>query len=268
MHIKMSNKIIKVKGGLGNQLFQYAYGRYLLVKNKKVMFDLSFFQTGKNNFDTNRVFLLNDFNIINDSYFTIEHESGLKKNFIKILRKFKFNIDEFYQTPKYLNSIKSLLVREISLKNPSDRFNEAVSKIKKSSVSIHVRHGDYLNDEKTKNFHGVLDLEYYKKAYNKLKEKQKIKQVVFFSDNIEWVKKSFNFIDCEVIYVNHSKLSDTEELILMSKCSHHIIANSTFSWWGAWLNPNPNKIVIAPKQWTTKKTSDELDILPKGWVQL
>jgi len=267
MHIKIK-KIIKIKGGLGNQLFQYTYGRYLLKKNKKIVFDISFFRDQRSEMDTDRKFLLNNFNVIDSSHFSFVDESEIKKIIIKVLRKFKFKIDEYYQNLKYPHSIKSVLLNEISLLNPSNNYMNSLLKIKNNSLSLHVRHGDYLDNHKTKDFHGVLELDYYKSAYNKIRKNTEINQVIIFSDDSEWTKENFNFIDCEIIYASDLNLQDHEELILMSKCSHNIIANSTFSWWGAWLNQNPNKIVIAPKQWTTTRTSNELDILPKEWIQI
>ena len=134
-------------------------------------------------------------------------------------------------------------------------------------MAIHVRRGDYINDKKTSLVHNVCDLNYYERAIDVIKAQVNNPTFFVFSDDIEWAGENLP-VNPNARYVSNLEGEDYEELILMSMCEHNIIANSTFSWWGAWLNQNPNKIVIAPKQWLVNKTSAELDILPKDWLKI
>ncbi len=112
---------------------------------------------------------------------------------------------------------------------------------------------------------GVCDVDYYKQALKLLESKIQDFNVIVFSDDTEWVKKEFKFLhDYNVVYSSNQK--DIEDLILMSRCEHNIIANSTFSWWGAWLNQNPEKIIICPENWYADAT--QTDIIPGEWVRI
>ena len=162
----------------------------------------------------------------------------------------------------------------MSLKDP---FGDAAKKTllelsvcksnNEESVSLHIRRGDFVSSPQAA-FNGVLGVPYYQKATDVLMSHYHKKNIhVFvFSDDIGWAKENLK-LPCPIFFVSHPDIADYEEVILMSKCDHHIIANSTFSWWGAWLNPNKNKIVIATKQWLKDKTTDELD-MPKAWIRI
>lgn len=259
-------KTIDIKGGLGNQLFQYAYGRSLIKKNKKVLFNISFFEEILK--DTSRPFLLKKFNIPESIIFINKKENILTKLSKKIYSKLSGNYNLF-QSEKYFKSIEQIIRNEITLKEPlSPAAQELAEQIKSNSnsVSIHIRRGDYVANPKTNKYHGTCNLSYYEYAILKITKLISSPVFFIFSDDINWVKENLK-VDT-AIYVSNPNLNECEELILMSYCKHNIIANSTFSWWGAWLNQNSNKIVMAPKQWTTNKKSDELNILPKTWIQI
>jgi hypothetical protein len=136
------------------------------------------------------------------------------------------------------------------------------------SVSLHVRRGDYLNNKYVISLGNDNNGLYYKNAINEIQKKIK-REIVFFvfSDDIIWCKKNLIFNN-KVIFVMPELQNDIDELHLMSHCSHNIIANSTFSWWGAWLNPNKEKVVIAPKKWFTQEHININDIVPKDWIML
>jgi len=261
--------IIKIKGGLGNQMFQYAYGRNLMIqKNKEIIFDVSFFKNNSN--DTKRLFSLNNFNLNNSIKFSDKKENIFLEVFKKIYSKITGNYG-FYQSEKYFKEIKNIIIEEFTLKNPLANISKGwEEKIKLSpiSVSIHIRRGDYINDPKTNKHHGICEIEYYKKAIDLLENKiGKNFEIFVFSDDIEWAKNNLSF-NQQINFVSSPEIPDYEEMYLMSLCKHNIIANSTFSWWGAWLNRNKNKIVIGPKQWFVKKTSNILDILPSSWIKI
>ena len=118
----------------------------------------------------------------------------------------------------------------------------------KKSVALHVRRGDYVTNKSTNSFHGTCTVEYYQKAVDELTKRIGSISLFMFSDDIEWVRQNLKF-PIPTTYVEHADMPDYERMILMSHCEHNIIANSSFSWWGAWLNQNPEKIVIAPERW-------------------
>jgi len=151
---------------------------------------------------------------------------------------------------------------------PGNLYKNNEQKIKeKNSVSLHIRRGDYLTMQKAIDTIGVCPLDYYDKAIREITRKIKNPTFFIFSDDINWVKENLK-TNSPTIFVSGGKLKDYEELILMSKCKHNIIANSSFSWWGAWLNNNPNKIVIAPKKWFKDTSKNTRDLIPESWLKL
>ena len=261
-------KIIKLQGGLGNQMFQYAYGRALELAGQKVLFDTSFFNGGRAKIDTARDYKLDNFNIKTKAEFS-NKKNTIRDLINKTLVKIKLRENGFYQNEKYFENIESEIRAEFTLKKPLDaKFANIIKQIENTpSVSIHVRRGDYVNDKKTRAIHNVCDTEYYSRATDIIKSKVNNPTFFVFSDDIDWVRENIP-IDQPSYHVSNLEGEDYEELILMSKCKHNIIANSSFSWWGAWLNQNPNKIVIAPKQWFVNKKIKGLDIPRADWLKI
>jgi hypothetical protein len=261
-------KTIYIKGGLGNQMFQYAYGRNLELAGKKIIFNISFLDKNKLEINYKRNFKLENFRIETRAQFS-NREQLIIRLFNKVLMKLGLKEYGYWQGEKYFKEIELYIRKEFTLKKPLDsKFDNIIKQIDGApSVSIHVRRGDYVNDPKTRVVHNVCGLEYYRRAINIIKAQVNNPTFFVFSDDIDWVRENLP-IDYPSYHVSNLEGEDYEELILMSKCKHNIIANSTFSWWGAWLNQNPNKIVIAPKQWFTNKTSNEINILPKDWLQI
>jgi len=170
--------------------------------------------------------------------------------------------DGFFQSEKYFVDIKKQVqdlfnTDNVDLSTYEIDFNR--------SCSIHIRRGDYL---KFSDSHPVMAKEYYINAVNVIHEK--IDHILVFSDDIEWCKSNFskNEFNKNIIYSKEDK--DYLEISLMSKCAHNVIANSSFSWWGAWLNKNPNKAVIAPKRWFGKNLEHltTADLLPPDWIKI
>lgn len=262
--------VIKIMGGLGNQMFQYAYGRSCELSGKKVIFDTSFFNQGNTKPDTARDFKLNIFNIETKAVFS--NKKNRITDFLgRIKRLLRSTTEGYYQNEKYFNNIDAVIRKEFTLKNSmSEEGMKWQEKIiaSENSVSIHIRRGDYVQDPKTSAFHGACNVEYYIKALEKITEILKMKnmEIFVFSDDILWAKENLDFPH-QMYFVSDPRIADYEEMWLMSLCKHNVIANSTFSWWGAWLNNNPNKIVVGPKQWFNGKTSEELGILPKEWIK-
>ena len=135
-------------------------------------------------------------------------------------------------------------------------------------MSLHVRRTDYVQNALTNKIHGVCDQDYYASCVRYIGDQVSNPHFFIFSDEPQWAKDNLMFdfpmtvVDCNDASRNY------EDLRLMSTCKHNIIANSSFSWWGAWLNSNPNKIICAPKQWFTDSTRNTKDLIPSNWIRL
>lgn len=260
--------IVKIFGGLGNQMFQYAYGRNLELNGKKIVFDISFFSGHKYKSDTARNYKLDKFNIKTQAEFSIKHHQ-IFDLFIKIKRRLGLETDQYFQNEQYFKNIADIIRQEFTLKSSlSVKAQEILNQIKNSqSVAIHIRRGDYITDKKTNEYHGVCDLNYYKKAITIIKSKCQQPTFFIFSDDIEWAKA--NMSGENMVIVSDLTIEDVEEMFLMSQCQHNIIANSSFSWWGAWLNNNQDKIVIVPKKRFNNELANKKYLIPpKNWLQI
>lgn len=166
-------------------------------------------------------------------------------------------------------NIEDIIRKKFTLKNkPTEKTKNLINKAKVcDSISIHIRRGDYISSPKTNQFHGACTPDYYKTAIKYIAKNVKNPVFFIFSDDIDWAKDNFKS-DYPIYFVSNKIIPDYEELIIMSKCKHNIIANSSFSWWGAWLNENKDKIVIAPKEWFKVKNINTSDLIPKSWITI
>jgi hypothetical protein len=284
--------IVKLKGGLGNQLFQYALGRKLsLLNNCSLFLDQSGLQKEKKSKTTRRSFSLLYFNIqanysnrklIESLKCRLRIFYRLKLFFLnKILRNnnIVFNdkvltqkgdiyLDGFWQSPLYFDDIRDILIKDLSPRNKLQGKASLLlpTILNSNSVSIHVRRGDYVNDKKVKNLFGPCSTNYFSRAT--LEANKRIKDPFFFifSDDQIWAKREIKLNKEKVIYVNY-KISDQDQFWLMVNCKHQIISNSSYSWWAAWLNRYPNKLVIAPFPWFDKIKYDK-DLIPYNWLTI
>ena len=256
--------VVKIQGGLGNQMFQYAHGRFLSEKfNLDLKLDTSFYD----NYDsksTLREFQLNSFeniksniSIIDDIDFSNFYKIGEHFSYIKIpyIENCKYYLDGYWQSEKFFIELSELIRKDFE---PSKSILNKIleNPLSDTTISLHVRRGDYLTSN---GFHPVQSINYYQKAIETIGEYDNI---FVFSDDIKWCKENLKFKN--MIFIEG--LSDLEDLHLMSMCKHNIIANSSFSWWGAWLNKNPNKIVVSPTIWFNGLNSS--DIIPENWIRI
>jgi hypothetical protein len=288
--------IVRLMGGLGNQLFQYAFARALSnEKNDELKLDLNFLndKTFKENF-TYRDFELDKFNLefkfatkfeinkfSNSRFNNLLYKLSLKKNNV-YLNERTFNhqnvkflndiyLDGYWQSELYFENYNKIIIKDLKFKDVNkvnNSFYENYLYNNLNTVSVHIRRGDYVKNLNINAYHGTCDMEYYNKAINLINSKIKNPIFFFFSDDIDWVIKNFgkrynyNYIDFNTENNNHL------DMFLMSKCSHNIIANSSFSWWGAYLNQNSNKYVIAPNKWFVDSKNDPPNIIPNTWIRL
>ena len=179
-------------------------------------------------------------------------------------------LDGYWQSEKYFNDIEDVIRKEFAITVPQTGENQKMAELisSRESVSLHVRRRDYVSDLQTSKVHGTCGLDYYARAITEICSMVDKPYFFVFSDDPEWSKANL-YISHPVIFVDHNNaFTSYEDLRLMSRCRHHIIANSSFSWWGAWLNPGSDKIVIAPERWFNKEDIDTTDLLPESWIRL
>lgn len=284
--------ITKLIGGLGNQLFQYAAGKSLAeFHNVELKLDTSIFNTYKlHNYS------LHHFNISAKVASADEIKSFSRfSNRIKDIIFFKpyyrrrmfkeqfFHFDEnfmkassdtmisgYWQSEKYFQEIANIVRQEFSIITPKDDVNKGMSNEISSlnSVSLHIRRGDYISDSKANKVHGACDQSYYENCVNQVVKTLKDPIFYIFSDEPDWVRSNFQ-LKHPTVYVEHNdSKKNYEDLRLMSLCKYNIIANSSFSWWGAWLNQNPDKYVFAPINWFSASERRDIDLMPNTWLRI
>lgn len=280
---------VRLMGGLGNQMFQYALGRKIsLQKNTTLSLDLNSYNN-QHESDTPRHYELDCYKL--NSKLIKKPISDAKPRFSLFSKatyfsntytekQFPFNKEVFeqqsntlyvgyWQTEKYFSDIRDQLINDFSPKNKlSDDDLKILESIKaKESVSLHVRRGDYVTNQNANKFHGLKGLDYYKKAIDIVKNKSHDFTLFIFSDDIEWCKTNLSTIHKDIVFVDGNRAGYID-MYLMKHCNHNIIANSSFSWWAAWLNENPTKQIVAPNNWFDDPSTDTSDIVPASWIRI
>jgi len=285
-------------GGLGNQMFQYAAGRALSQRlHQPLLLDVGGFSDYQLHlgFELSNVFQCKAEVATDDKTRALlgwrssqKMRSLLLKPQLKWLRgrhlvlepHFHYwsgfaEINEscylsgYWQSEKYFKSIASTIRQDFKFQHPLTGMNLDLAQemVEVNSISLHVRRGDYVSNAHTNNTHGLCSLDYYRDAVAHIAENIASPSFFIFSDDIEWCREGLS-LDFPSTYIDHNKGDDSyRDMQLMSLCDHHIIANSSFSWWGAWLNSNLDKIVIAPKQWFASGYRTD-DLLPSEWLLL
>jgi hypothetical protein len=179
-------------------------------------------------------------------------------------------LEGYWQSPKYFFDIKNIIGYEFTVKTGPDQVNkELMEKISQvEAVSVHVRRGDYVSNPATGNYHGVCSLDYYRTAVATITGRVRQPHFFIFSDDPAWAEKNLSVIGPKTVIERNGPERGHEDMRLMSLCRHHIIANSSFSWWGAWLCEKTDKIVISPKRWFKKEDIDTKDLVPESWIRI
>lgn len=305
----MDSIIVKIKNGLGNQMFQYALGRHLSILNDcPLKFDITEYDhygVNHENIELN----LNKLNIVGELANSEEIQKLITKQqpvnnrvlrsivnrFNKQYGKFTFNRrtyikDEWEESLRilkakppcylvgdwanlaYFDPIKEMLQRELSLKAElkNDHFNSLFESIENTNISvgIHFRR-NYANLHPANEYFGVLPIAYYHNALDKLALKFGKLHLFIFSDNVKWVKDNFKTSHDYTIINRSEYLTDAHDFELLKRCKHQIIANSTYSWWAAYLNNFEHREVYAPKVWYLNKNAQKKyengHLTPSGW---
>lgn len=252
--------ISKIQGGLGNQMFQWAVARsYSLKHNCECAFDISFYPT-----QTLRGLQLDEFNI-EFNILVKNNRTALRIldnfNYIEIPYDVNFDtyLDGFWQSEKYFIENQDIIRGELSPTEKRLQILRKIPHINENCVSIHIRRTDYTTSN---GYHPVQPIEYFQKGLDIIGDYD---YILVFSDDIQWCKENLSFKN--MIFIEG--FSDIDDMWIMSLCKNNIISNSSFSWWGAWLNKNVDKKVIAPINWFGKHVNlNSSDIVPQNWIKV
>ena len=288
--------ISQIIGGLGNQMFQYATGLSLsLARAQPLQLDISGFAgySLHQGFELKRVFncpaeIASAADV--RAILAWQCLPGIKRIIARpgmaAFRRGGFIVEPhfhywpeikhvprncylagYWQSEKYFQTHAAAIRADFTFKPPladsNAKLAEQIGQV--NAVSLHVRRGDYVSSAKANATHGVCSLDYYRTAVSYVSDRVARPYFFIFSDDIAWVKDNLK-MDMPCRYVDHNQGEQSyNDMHLMSLCRHHIIANSSFSWWGAWLNPRAEKIVVAPRKWFANKSNIK-DLFPSDWV--
>lgn len=285
----MSKIYVQFIGGLGNQMFEYAFYKKLQKLGNNVYANLSYYR-----YDGVMPFVLEDTfkNIIVKKVFEkkgfwVDVRKRMTMEFSRIFEEKQFGtydeklleklskknhfIEGYWQTEEYFKDIREELISDFEFSITDESLRSVLDEMNTcQSVSVHIRRGDYLKADKI--YGNICTLDYYKNAMHYVADKVGALTYYIFSDDIEWAKKNLPDIQPsqgELIFIEKEQFNDYHDwydMAMMSHCKHNIIANSSFSWWGAWLNRNDEKMVIAPSRWLN--TEDAPDIWCDGWIKI
>ena len=288
--------VVKLVGGLGNQMFEYAAAKGLAAKlDVRLKMDLSWFSQIAPG-DTPRHYELKSSKLSQDFIDFKPFFAGTSllsrgkalaapafgRKALNLYREphYHYNadllkqpdstyLDGYFQSEKYFAHIREDLLADFSWAKPATGKNKKLLDTidaDENSVSIHVRRGDYVSNESAAEFHGLRGVDYYQPAVKIIEKSVKTPNYYVFSDEPDWCKENLKFKH-NTTYIDWNP-DGAEDMRLMKSCRHNVLANSSFSWWGAWLNTNEDKIVVAPKQWFNDPSINTNDVVPESWRRI
>jgi hypothetical protein len=285
---------VRLSGGLGNQMFQYALGRRLsLDRSVPLALDLGLFGNEAPQ-DTPREYALHCFAL--DARVPKVHlRLPVPKNRAelgillvreklrlapRVIRQEGAGFDPavmaaqdgalligFFQSERYFAPIADTIRADFRLAVPLTATSEQLRTeivTAPTSISLHVRRGDYVTNPHASRFHGTMDDGYYQRALDRIGASNA--RVFVFSDDPDWCAAELN-LGLPMTVIDGAGRPPVEDMLLMSTCDHHVLANSSFSWWGAWLDPAPGSVVVAPARWAIDENANFSDIYAEGWVR-
>ncbi len=281
--------VARICGGLGNQMFQYAFGTYLAKKHDcELVFDGSAFAG-----DPLRNYMLDRWAI--EARFASEAErllfprrtggQGWKnllrgKRPLKTVKERPFGfrkkylacpnhayLDGYWQSEQFFPGMRQTLKRQFRPAKAINKLSQEIARAmhQGASVALHVRRADYVQNQVTNSMHGVCSQQYYEHCVHEILGRHEGVHLFIFSDDHPWCRQHMRFA-CKTTHVTHNSAENAQEDIwLMNQCRHHIIANSSFSWWGAWLREEEHGEVFAPSQWFANPKMDPRWVAPASW---
>jgi hypothetical protein len=287
--------VVRIIGGLGNQLFQYAAGLALSSRlGVELRLDMCAFETYRLRQRHLDAFTISAVPATKDDIARLKRGKGgwVDRALSRILptglpapityfkeSTFTYSpafekladdtyLDGYWQSAKYFQGFEWKVRRELAWRRPAPSANSGLEDLIRGSgsVSVHIRRGDYVSDPRARKLYETCTMDYYGKALEVMTARLSHPRCFVFSDEPEWAQQNWFRRSCDVFVPRG--LSPVDDLRLMAMCSHHIIANSTFSWWGAWLNSAADKMVIAPRRWFLPGVLDDKDLIPEGWITI
>jgi len=264
---------VRLIGGLGNQMFQYAVACSLAARrDTEVALDLAWFDQSDG--DTRRTYALDAF-----AGPAASPRASSAPGAVVRERSFAYDpgiaelldgsvLSGFFQSERYFCEHAAVIRTAFSFCDGPDHRNRSILGLIGSceSVAVHVRRGDYASDPASNAHHGLLPLGYYRDAATEVSSRVGAPKFFVFSDDPQWCRSALSFLG-EAIVVDHNPVErGAEDLRLMAACRHHILANSTFSWWGAWLATRSEQVVVAPRRWFADASVDTADLCPSRWM--
>lgn len=301
-----SEKIVLVRmiGGLGNQMYQYALAKKLSVLNNNapILLDTTLFNDYFRPFELSRLNIkasIADEDIIlklntgilplglgkmidlipwirvkdtiRNSFNDVYTEKGLNFHSEVLKAKTSVYIKGYWASYKYFSDIREQLLEDFTFTEPMNDENKRIAERivnAGNSVSLHVRRGDYLESYNQTLYYSPFKDGFYERAVSEIEKKCEKLEFFLFSDEPDWVRENLKFKHKFTVVDINKGDNNYWDMKLMSLCKYNIIANSTFSWWGAWLNTNQSKIVFAPKAWMSDPTFKLEDTIPPDWIVL
>lgn len=285
-------------GGLGNQLFEYALAKALAIKfNKDLIidprpilaeapqrhYDLHLLNLEKEDFGSPflrwivrwvaSVRLGRYFKTVMPYAWSFkmvrDREQGFEKELFNIKAR-NIVLQGYWQSYKYFEDIRPTLLKEFTFKTTPNKVNQNFLNLIESrqSVGVHIRRGDYVSNPLANQLHGLCSMDYYVQAIGIINKKVKDPHYFIFTDDPDWAEVHFIISENQNIIRHNLGVQDFEDLRLLMHCKHFIIANSSFSWWGAWLGRDPNKVVISPSKWFNIDETPIEDRIPESWIKV
>lgn len=289
---------VRLMGGLGNQMFQYAFGRSLAAgSGTELVLDVGWFAT-ETRTPPHRRYSLDCFRLESRTVSLSERQItaiecatkpplgsllawtvpllGLPR--LRVIRQQAATYEAafasapdntllvgYWQSERYFEPAADVVRRDFTFAGEPPELSGEI--LDSAAVGVHVRRGDYAAPGSTHDYHGTLDPGYYDAAIAHVAGRVRVERIFVFSDDPEWARRALHF-DLPTTHVGEMGYADWQEMQLLSLCRHQVIANSSFSWWAAWLNDHPEKIVVAPKRWFSDPAANSDDLVPPGWHRL
>jgi hypothetical protein len=297
--------VVRLMGGLGNQMFQYAAGLRLAYRHQtELKLDLSFLldrspreNFAYRNFDLvvfnfpilraspeevrqfrclrpsgSRNFLRRIANKLTRRHYYFEHHLAFDPRVLELPDQ--TYLEGYFQNENYFSDIEQMVRRSFRLAPDESKLPLATRSLAEeiradNAICLHVRRGDYVTNPVVNRYHGICSLDYYERGLAKLRSLQAIGKIFVFSDDEDWCRE--NFIDAaqfEIVGNEHAGPRASTHLWLMTLCKHFLIPNSSFSWWAAWLSDSPKKVVVRPSHWLQARESIDVDVCPPPWIKI